>query len=242
MFNLRTPIGAISAGISLAAMFCCVVFAYASVHKAKYPKKYNIPEYVKMSLISEHEANKPTEPKDILADWLTELLPIDRLSVSRQGLERIKVDEGFKSEPYLLKGEKRCTIGYGSTYGFDNKPMPCNHKPVKKDYAEKLLIYHINTKITPYLRKCINTYLPQGTYDVFVSLAYNVGADKVCKSDAVKQLNNGQWQLAVDQLDKWVIANGKVNKGLVLRRNREQKVAQVALIEKINKVSQRLTK
>ena len=79
------------------------------------------------------------------------------------------------------------------------------------------------------LKGCVTAELTQGEYDSLVSLAYNVGADAVCKSTMVRLHNAGQHAEACAQFDRWNYFQGRdcrdpANRctGLVKRRADER--------------------
>lgn len=73
--------------------------------------------------------------------------------------------------------------------------------------------------------------MPAGTLAVFQDWALNVGVNAACKkpSTLVKLVNAGDLKGACYQLLEWKYDNGKVIRGLVLRRERELKKCLEAL-------------
>ena len=62
-----------------------------------------------------------------------------------------------------------------------------------------------------------------------VSLAYNIGWPRFCKSTVARRFNAGQWAAGCDALTMWNKAGGKVLRGLVLRRERERALCRAGL-------------
>lgn len=65
--------------------------------------------------------------------------------------------------------------------------------------------------------------MPSGALAVFQDWALNVGVTAACKSTLVKLVNAGDIRGACYQLPRWNQDNGKVVRGLTLRRERDLK-------------------
>jgi lysozyme len=74
------------------------------------------------------------------------------------------------------------------------------------------------------LKQCVKVPLAQHEYDAYVSFSYNVGSAAFCRSTLVKLLNQEQYELACEELRKWVYAGGVKLQGLVNRREAERKL------------------
>jgi lysozyme len=59
------------------------------------------------------------------------------------------------------------------------------------------------------LHRCVTAPLTQGEFDSLISLAYNVGADAVCRSTMVRLHNAGQHAQACAEFDRWVYFQGR---------------------------------
>jgi lysozyme len=76
----------------------------------------------------------------------------------------------------------------------------------------------------------VKVKLTQNQFDALISFVYNVGADidadniaeGLGDSTLLKKLNAGDYKGAADQFLKWDKANGKVMKGLTIRRQAER--------------------
>lgn len=71
---------------------------------------------------------------------------------------------------------------------------------------------------------CMTVRPSQQTYEGFASFGYNVGVGAVCKSTAIKKWNAGDAVGACNEFRRWINAGGKPWKGLINRRQAEEKV------------------
>jgi lysozyme len=76
------------------------------------------------------------------------------------------------------------------------------------------------------LRRCVKEHekIPDKSYVALLMLQYNIGSGAFCKSTVVRRLNAGDVRGACDAIPMFNRAGGKVVKGLVNRRAREQKL------------------
>ena len=141
-------------------------------------------------------------------------LIISALSLSAVGLVSLLGYEGYSSQAYIpVKGDVP-TIGFGTTEGVQIGDTITPEKAVERAYRD---IYKIETAI----HKCVNVPLTQKEYDAYTSLAYNIGTSAFCKSTLVKKLNACDYDGACAEIKRWVYFKGKVNQGLVNRREKE---------------------
>jgi GH24 family phage-related lysozyme (muramidase) len=63
--------------------------------------------------------------------------------------------------------------------------------------------------------------LTQSQFDALVSFVLNVGADNFTVSRLLAKLNMARYELASREFGKWITAGGKVQPGLVKRRQAE---------------------
>ena len=68
------------------------------------------------------------------------------------------------------------------------------------------------------VRRLITVPLTQSQFDALVSFTFNVGEGSLERSTLRRRINQGNWALAKRELLRWVYADGKKLKGLVLRR------------------------
>ena len=141
-------------------------------------------------------------------------LIVSALSLSAVGLVSLLGYEGYSSQAYIpVKGDVP-TIGFGTTEGVRIGDTITPEKAVERAYRD---IYKTETAI----HKCVNVPLTQKEYDAYTSLAYNIGTNAFCSSTLVKKLNVCDYDGACSEIKRWVYFKGKVNQGLVNRREKE---------------------
>lgn len=131
----------------------------------------------------------------------------------------IKEFEGLELTAYLCPS-KVWTIGYGSTFYEDGKPVKQGDK-ITKERAEKLLP-NIVTKFAQAVSNSLKNTVTQNQFDAMVSLCFNIGIGNFRASTLLKMVNKGDYAGAADEFTKWNKAKGKVLAGLVRRREAEQ--------------------
>ena len=142
------------------------------------------------------------------------------MKTSPAGLAIIKKFEGFRSKPYLCPAGV-ATIGYGSTYYADGRPVKMTDAPITEAQAQELL----QTTLAKY-EDCVNgaVKMPinQNQFDALVSFTYNVGCSAFRNSTLLRQFNQGYTPQAAEQFARWNRGGGKVLPGLVARRAAER--------------------
>ena len=142
--------------------------------------------------------------------------------ISNKGIELIKGFEGFMSHPYLDVAMVP-TIGYGTTH--------YNHRAVSLSDAaisEKTATYLLRTQVDEVYGRAVNHYvqvpLTQNQFDALVSFTYNLGVGAFRNSTLLRDINSGKIHEAYTEFHKWTHANGKIVKGLVVRRRKESEL------------------
>ena len=131
-------------------------------------------------------------------------------------VDLIKEAEGFREEAYKCPAGK-WTVGYGSTRYQDGTPVK-EGDTITREKAEELLNWYCNTQIK-YPRKD----LTDNQKSAICSLIYNIGQSAFDKSKCKKAIVAGDWEEAHRQWD-WIMANGKILPGLVIRRQKEKEL------------------
>ena len=72
--------------------------------------------------------------------------------------------------------------------------------------------------------ECIHVPISQEEYDAYLDFTYNVGVSAFCHSTLNKKLNSSDYAGACKELLKWTVADGKIEPGLVKRRQDEYKL------------------
>jgi lysozyme len=130
----------------------------------------------------------------------------------------IKNIEGFSAKAY--KDDQKATAKIEYSIGHGHQILPGEEmlmrKTITRDYAAVLFDRDI-AKFEAAVNKVIKVPISQNQFDGLVSFAYNAGIGAMQK--VAKTLNEkGD---AVAHMNKYVYAEGKVNKTLVTRRNYE---------------------
>lgn len=134
----------------------------------------------------------------------------NNLTVPESVKDVIKLYEGWRAKPYKDLSGKHHAIGYGFSTKHTNKTM--TREEGDRIFDKKILI--IQEKIKSKIKVPLN----QNQLSVLVDMVYNIGLSKILKSTMVKHLNNGDYDLAGKQINRWCKANGKTLRGLVKRR------------------------
>lgn len=110
------------------------------------------------------------------------------------------------------------TIGYGHA----RKPGD-NFIGVTPEGAEALLREDLKDAEDA-VNTWVNVPLTQGQFDALVDFTFNLGARQFRDSTLLKLLNGGDYEGAAKQFGRWVYDAGKVQRGLVTRREKERKM------------------
>jgi lysozyme len=149
------------------------------------------------------------------------------LSLSAAGLVALVMDEGYTEKAVRPLPGDVPTVGFGSTRRPDGSPVQMGDT-TRPPQALALALREVR-QFESALQRCVTAPLTQGEYDSLVSLAYNVGADAVCRSTMVRLHNAGQHAQACAEFDRWTFFQGKDCRdpahrcgGLVKRRESER--------------------
>ena len=135
------------------------------------------------------------------------------MKISQEGISLIKKFEGCELEAYKCAAGV-WTIGYGHTEGVNPEDE------MDKESAEELLALDLEV----YERSVswiIEVPLEQQQFDALVSFTFNLGETNLSKSTLRKVLNQEKYSEVPNQIRRWNKAGGKVNEGLVRRREAE---------------------
>lgn len=143
--------------------------------------------------------------------------------VSKKGLDLIKKYEGLSLRPYTCPSGLS-TIGWGATYYEDGTRVKLTDPPITTERAEKLLS-NILVPFEKFVDSVTRDDINQNQFDALVSFSYNCGTQNLKSSTLLKKvnLNPNDPSIAIE-FKKWNRGNGKVLKGLVLRRDEESKL------------------
>lgn len=142
-------------------------------------------------------------------------IAVSALSLSVAGLAAIAGYEGFSDTVYIPVPGDVPTAGFGHT----DPSMQIGDKITRKQ-AEEWLREDAGEGERA-VKRCVRVPLAQHEFDVYVSFAYNIGANAFCRSTLVKRLNAGDYAGACAELKRWVYVGGRRVQGLVNRREAE---------------------
>jgi len=123
----------------------------------------------------------------------------------------------FRGKAYKCPAGKP-TIGYGTTKYPNGLHVAIGDMIVTREYAENLLMDHINKEVRPYIKKYVLTPLNSNQRGALESFIYNLGSDAFRKSTLRKKINAGDFYGAAREIGRFYYADGKMLKGLVNRR------------------------
>lgn len=136
------------------------------------------------------------------------------LSLSASALVGIVLHEGYSDKAYTPVAGDVPTIGFGTTE---------NVRPGDTITPPQALVRALIDvqKYEGAIKKCVTAPLTQNEYDAYASLAYNIGPTAFCNSTLVKELNEGNYVGACNEILRWDKFKGKPLKGLTKRRQLE---------------------
>lgn len=137
-----------------------------------------------------------------------------------EGREIVKFFEGFRAKPYRCSAGVP-TIGWGSCYRLDGTRVTMDDEPVSKDEAEELLVFGLRTAENAVAR-LVGVPLTANAFSSLCSFTFNVGSSRLKSSTLRSRLNRKDYYKASLEFPKWRRGGGKILKGLVARRKREQ--------------------
>lgn len=146
------------------------------------------------------------------------------MKISQAGIDLIKSFEGLKLDAYKCSAGVP-TIGYGSTFYPDHKPVKMGDKLKDKNEAEELLKVTLVEFEKNVSALFYNVILKQNQFDALVSFAFNLGTGALAGSTLFRKAKiNPNDQTISLEFAKWVNAGGKKLKGLIKRRKAEAKL------------------
>ena len=139
---------------------------------------------------------------------------IASLTLSALALVGLASFEGYTDKAIIPIPGDVPTIGFGTTEGVKLGDKTDPIKALRRVYID------IQNKENA-IKKCVKVPLYQYEYDAYVSLAYNIGTGNFCGSTLVKKLNQLDYTGACKEILRWNRAQGKVVRGLTIRRAAE---------------------
>jgi len=140
------------------------------------------------------------------------------MKIGQNGLNLIKASEGFRAQAYLDTG-KVPTIGYGTTHDVHLGQV------ITESQGEEFLKRDVSDAEHT-IDTLVKVPLTQNQFDALVCFVYNIGEGQFKSSTLLRVLNAGHYDQVPAQLARWNKDNGRVLKGLVIRRANEAKLFQ----------------
>lgn len=142
--------------------------------------------------------------------------------VSEKGLALTARMEGYEGDLYEDPAGY-CTIGFGHLVRLGL----CSPEDVERyrnglDYDEALELLRTDLRLAERaVMDLVEVELDQGKFDALSDFTYNVGRGRLARSTLLRLLNEGYHGTVPDQLRRYVLANGRKLRGLVVRREEE---------------------
>jgi GH24 family phage-related lysozyme (muramidase) len=164
----------------------------------------------------------------------------DHLSISSHGLQLLQAVETLRLSPYddqtgepITEWCQGATIGYGHLIAeYDWQRFKYGIQPGQ---AVDLLSDDLQS-FEAIIRKAIIAPLAQQQFDALAILAFNIGASKFRSSSAVRLINDPRAVTPYVSLESawkaWNRSQGKINDGLINRRNCEWNVWRLGVYER----------
>lgn len=130
-------------------------------------------------------------------------IAITALAFSAAGLIGLAMNEGYSDRAIIPVPGDVPTIGFGSTR---NVRLGDTTNPVE---ALERAGREINLEYEAALKRCVKSPLFQHEYDVYVDMAYNIGATGFCNSTIVRRLNAMDYTGACEAILMWKLYKGK---------------------------------
>ena len=144
------------------------------------------------------------------------------MRLNKAGIDLMHDFEGCRLEAYLCPASVP-TIGYGSTYYEDGRPVKLGDA-ITQERADQLF-EAIAEDFAKRVRSLLKVGLNENQFSALVSFTYNVGVANLKKSTLLKKVNiNPSDPTITDEFLKWNKAGGKVLAGLTRRREEEAKL------------------
>jgi lysozyme len=144
------------------------------------------------------------------------------MKLNQAGIKLMHDFEGCKLTAYLCPANV-ATIGFGSTYYEDGKPVKLGDTITQERANE--LFNMIAEDFAKRVRTLLRVTLNENQFSALVSFAYNAGVANLNKSTLLRKVNANPLDPTIDaEFLKWNKANGQVLAGLTRRRQAESKL------------------
>lgn len=126
--------------------------------------------------------------------------------------------EGMRLQAYIPVPGDVPTICIGETRG-----VRMGMRATKPE-CEAMLVRRLGADYAPAIERCVTREMGDDIYAAFLSLAYNIGTKRFCRSSVVHLWNADDRRGACDALLLYDRAGGRVLAGLVRRRRAEREL------------------
>jgi lysozyme len=128
--------------------------------------------------------------------------------------------EGLYLTPYICPAGVP-TVAYGATFYEDGTRVRLTDPAITRERAEALLLWMVRTVYLPAVRNLCPGVDNPARLAALIDFTYNLGSGNLRASTLRRKVNAGDWDAVPGELRKWVRANGRVLRGLVIRRDAE---------------------
>jgi lysozyme len=148
--------------------------------------------------------------------------PIAALAVTTALALGVSQHEGFRDKAYMPTPDDRPTLGLGSTFHPDGRPVQMGETITK----ERAIVYLHNdlNKFANAVKRCAPVPMHDYEFAAFVSITYNIGETNFCRSTMARKLKQFDYQGACDAMLAWDKQAGKTLRGLTRRRQEERDI------------------
>lgn len=136
------------------------------------------------------------------------------MTPSENAYDIVKRSEGFRPTAYRCPGNV-WTLAFGHTKGVkegDVCTLAQGEAWLHEDMAETAAA----------VNRLVHVPLTQNQFDALMSFVFNIGQGAFAQSTMLDRLTQGDYVLASAEFPKWKKAGGRVQPGLVTRRQRER--------------------
>ncbi len=172
---------------------------------------------------------KPAIPKPQTGYRPTPLAPNKNVLSFDEIFQWITREESGSKGPLLKavpdgkdkKGNQLFSIGYG--HQIQPNELELMTQPITPEKAVELFVKDIES-IRKQMNSIIKVPINKNQQLALLSLRYNIGGEAFKDSTLLKLLNQGNYTGAALRFAEWRLSEGKINQGLVNRRERERQL------------------
>jgi len=129
------------------------------------------------------------------------------MALSASALVGLVVTEGYTDKAVIPVPGDKPTVGFGSTTRADGSAVQLGDRTTPPKALARAL--KDVEQFEGALRQCVTVPLAQNEYDVYISLAYNIGKTAFCDSSLVGKLNDMDYAGACAEILRWRFFQGR---------------------------------